>query len=71
MARGLFAWESKKSVSKAAKQWEVLRREEGAVIVRKDGAENSLPLDQAGKFSVFGRQNIRCRRTRRLPFELR
>ena len=34
------------------------RREEGAVIVGKDGLEKQLPLDQAGKFSVFERQNI-------------
>jgi hypothetical protein len=37
-------------------QWEVLRREEGAVIVGKDGIEKQLPLDQAQKFSVFQRQ---------------
>jgi hypothetical protein len=29
---------------KSGEQWEVLRREEGAVIVGKDGAEKQLPL---------------------------
>ena len=31
---------------KSGEQREVLRREEGAVIVGKDGAEKQLPLDQ-------------------------
>jgi hypothetical protein len=43
---------------KSGEQWEVLRREEGAVIVGKDGVEKQLPLDQAGKFSVFEREKI-------------
>ena len=34
---------------KSGEQWEVLRREDGAVIVRKDGVEKLLPLDQARK----------------------
>jgi hypothetical protein len=38
---------------KSGEQWEVLRREEGTVIVGKDGKEKQLPLDQARKFSVF------------------
>ena len=42
----------------SGEQWEVLRREEGAVIVRKDGVEKQLPLDQARKFSIFKRQTI-------------
>jgi hypothetical protein len=41
----LFAAESRKSAFKSGEQWEVLRREEGAVIVGKDGAEKQLPLD--------------------------
>ena len=43
---------------KSGEQWEVLRREEGAVIVKKDAVEKQLPLDQAGKFSVFGRKTM-------------
>jgi hypothetical protein len=43
---------------KSGEQWEVLRREEGAVIVGKDGIEKQLPLDQARKFSVFEREKI-------------
>jgi len=43
---------------KSGEQREVLRREEGAVIVGKDGAEKQLPLDQTGKFSVFEREKI-------------
>jgi hypothetical protein len=34
-------------------QWEVFRREEGAVTVRNGGAGKQLPLDQARNFSVF------------------
>jgi hypothetical protein len=30
---------------KNGEQWEVLRREEGAAIVTKDGVEKQLPLD--------------------------
>jgi plastocyanin len=43
---------------KSGKQWEVLRREEDAVIVKKDGVEKQLPLDQADKFSVFEMKTI-------------
>jgi hypothetical protein len=43
---------------KSGEQWEVLRREAGAVIVGKDGVEKQLPLDQARKFSAFERQEI-------------
>jgi len=43
---------------KSGEQWEVLRREEGAVIIKKDGVEKHLPLDEARKFSVFERENI-------------
>jgi ribosomal protein L21E len=43
---------------KSGEQWEVLRREEGAVIVGKDGVEKQLPLDQTGKFSVFEREKV-------------
>ena len=43
---------------KSGEQWEVLRREEGVVIVGKDGVEKQLPLDQARNFSVFEREKI-------------
>jgi ATP-dependent exoDNAse (exonuclease V) alpha subunit len=43
---------------KSGEQWEVLRREEGAVIVGKDGIEKQLPLEQARTFSVFERERI-------------
>ena len=43
---------------KSGEQWEVLRREEGGVIVGKDGVEKQLPLDQTRKFSVFEREKI-------------
>jgi hypothetical protein len=43
---------------KSGEQWEVLRREEGTVIVGKDGVEKQLPLNQARKFSVFEREKI-------------
>jgi hypothetical protein len=46
------------SAFNSGEQWEVLRREEGAVIVGKDGAEKQLPLDHARKFSVFEREKI-------------
>jgi len=44
---------------KSGEQWEVLRQEEGAVIVGRDGVEKKLPLGQTRKFSVFKRENIR------------
>src|ERR1700730_4740172 len=43
---------------KSGEQWEVLRREEGAVIVGKDGFEKQLPLEQARNFSAFKRDKI-------------
>jgi hypothetical protein len=43
---------------KSGEPWEVLRREEGAVVVGKDGVEKQLPLEHAKKFSVFERQEI-------------
>jgi ATP-dependent exoDNAse (exonuclease V) alpha subunit len=43
---------------KSGEQWEVIRREEGAVIVGKDGVEKQLPLDEAGKFSMFDRKEL-------------
>jgi hypothetical protein len=49
----LFVEESRKSAFKSGEQREVLRREEGAVIVGKKGAEKQLPLGQTWKFNVF------------------
>jgi hypothetical protein len=41
----LFVEESRKSAFKSGERGEVLRREEGAVIVEKKGVEKQLPLD--------------------------
>ena len=54
----LFAEESRKSAFKSGEQWEVLRRQEGSVIVGKDGVEKQLPVDRTRKFSVFEREKI-------------
>ena len=43
---------------KSGEQWEVLRLEEGAIIIGRDHIEKQLPLDQARKFSVFEREKI-------------
>jgi hypothetical protein len=43
---------------KSGEQWEVLRREEGVVIVGSGGVEKQLPLEQARNFSVFDRERI-------------
>jgi hypothetical protein len=58
IARGAVRKGVKEKRFKSGEQWEVLRREEGAVIVGKDGIEKQLPLDQARKFSVFEREEI-------------
>ena len=58
MAKGAVRRGVKEKRFKSGEQWEVLRREEGAVIVGKDGVEKQLPLDQARKFSVFEREKI-------------
>jgi hypothetical protein len=54
----LFVEESRKSAFKSGEQWEVLRREEGAVIAGKEGVEKQLPPDQTWKFSVFEQQKV-------------
>jgi hypothetical protein len=54
----LFVEECRKSAFKSGEQWEVLRRDEGAIVVGKNGVEKQLPLDQLGKFSVFEREKI-------------
>jgi hypothetical protein len=59
MARGAVRGGVQERRFKSGEQWEVLRREEGAVIVGKDGAEKQLPLHQTRKFSVFEREKIK------------
>ena len=58
MAKGVVRRGVQEKRFKSGEQWEVLRREEGAVIVGKDGVEKQLPLDQTRKFSVFEREKI-------------
>jgi ATP-dependent exoDNAse (exonuclease V) alpha subunit len=58
MAKGAVRMGVKEKRFKSGQQWEVLRQEERAVIIGKDGVEKQLPLDQARKFSVFERENI-------------
>jgi hypothetical protein len=58
MAKGAVHRGVKEKRFKSGEQWEVLRREEGALIVGRDGVEKELPLDQARKFGVFEREKI-------------
>jgi hypothetical protein len=58
MAKGLVRRGIQEKRFKSGDQWEVLRREEEAVIVGKDGAEKQLPLDQTRKFNVFEREKL-------------
>jgi len=58
IARGAVRKGVKEKRFKSGEQWEVLWREEGAVIIGRDGIEKQLPLDQARKFSVFEREEI-------------
>jgi hypothetical protein len=58
MAKGVVRSGVQEKRFKSGEQWAVLRREEGAVIVGKNGIEKHLPLDQTGKFSVFEREKI-------------
>ena len=58
IAKGAIRRGLKEKRFKSGEQWDVLRREEGAVIVGKDGVEKQLPLDQTGKFSVFEREKL-------------
>jgi ATP-dependent exoDNAse (exonuclease V) alpha subunit len=58
MAKGSVRGGVQEKRFKSGEQWEVLRREEGAVIVVKDGVEKQLPLEQTRKFSVFEREKI-------------
>src|ERR1700742_1361423 len=45
MAKGAVRSGVQEKRFKSGEQWEVLRREEGAVIVGKEGVEKQLPLD--------------------------
>jgi hypothetical protein len=65
MAKGAVRRGVQEKRFKSGEQWEVLRREEGAVIVGKDGVEKQLPLDQTRNFSVFGRERITLASNRR------
>jgi conjugative relaxase-like TrwC/TraI family protein len=58
IARGAVRKGAKEKRFKSGEQWEVLRREGGAVIVKKGGVEKELPLDQARKFSVYKSEKI-------------
>jgi hypothetical protein len=58
MSKGVVRTGVQEKRFKSGEQWEVLRREEGAVILGKDGVEKQLPLNQTRKFSVFGREKI-------------
>ena len=58
MAKGVVRSGVQEKRFKSGEQWEVLRRDEGAVIVGKNGVEKQLPLDQTRKFSVFEREKI-------------
>jgi hypothetical protein len=58
MAKGAVRRGVQEKRFKSGEHWEVIPREEGAVIVGKDGVEKQLPLDQTWKFSVFEREKI-------------
>jgi hypothetical protein len=58
MAKGVVRRGGQEKRFKSGEQWEVLRREEGVVIVGKEGVEKQLPLDQSQKFNVFDREKI-------------
>jgi hypothetical protein len=58
IGKGAFRGGAQEKRFKSGEQWEVLRREEGSVIVGKDGLKKLLPLDEARNFSVFERQKI-------------
>jgi hypothetical protein len=64
IARGV----GKEKRFKSGEQWEVLRREEGSVIVGRYGVEKALPLEQAKKFSVFERETIQVAAGDRIRF---
>src|SRR4029077_2585295 len=68
MAKGVVRRGIQEKRFKSGEQWEVLRREEGAVIVGKEGVEKQLPLDQSRKFSVFERENIQLASGDRIRF---
>jgi hypothetical protein len=49
MAKGAVRGGVQEKRFKSGEQWEVLRREEGIVIVGKDGVEKQLPLEQGNR----------------------
>ena len=59
IAKGAFRTGVQEKRFKSGEQWEVLRREEEAVIVGNGSAEKQLPFEQARNFSVFEREQIK------------
>jgi hypothetical protein len=47
---------------KSGEQWEVLRREDGIVIIGKEGVEKQLPLDTASLLAASGPSSSQVRR---------
>jgi conjugative relaxase-like TrwC/TraI family protein len=43
---------------KSGQQWEVARCENGEVVVERSGEERRLPLENAKKFNLYGREQI-------------
>jgi len=43
---------------RSGEHWTVVRRQSGAVVVRKDGQEKLLPLTQAGKFELYRQEQL-------------
>jgi hypothetical protein len=43
---------------RSGQQWEVLRREEGQVVIGRVGQEKLLPLSSAAKFNLYEREKI-------------
>jgi hypothetical protein len=54
MAKGSCSQRSCRKPFKSGERWEVLRREQGGVIVGNGGIEKQVPLEQARNFRVFG-----------------
>jgi hypothetical protein len=55
MAKGAVRGGVKEKRFRSGAQWEVLRRDERALIVRKNGVEKQPSLDETRNFSVFER----------------
>ncbi|MBV8143176.1 MAG: hypothetical protein JOZ60_14145 [Verrucomicrobia bacterium] len=58
MAKGVVRDGIKEKRFKSGEQWQVLRRENEAVIIGRSGIEKALPLEQATRFSVFERETF-------------